>query len=147
MKTLERLKFEYGGEGEFYRAIENGRVVALYTLDGKPLTLPEPCGYDVVEEVKDLPDWFDATPAPEPEPPAPEVPATITALQARLVLDSMGALEAVEGFINQTGGAAKIVWEYATVIERGSPLVEGAAAALGMTGEQMDDLFRAAAAL
>jgi len=33
------------------------------------------------------------------------------------------------------------------VIERQSPLVNGAATALGMTGEQMDDLFRAAAAL
>ena len=76
-----------------------------------------------------------------PEP----VPATITALQARLALAQMGALEAVEAFIEKAGGAAKIVWEYATVIERNSPLVEGAAAALGMTGEQMDDLFRAAA--
>lgn len=78
--------------------------------------------------------------------PAP-VPPTITALQARLVLDSMGALDAVEAFIDKAGGPAKIVWEYATVIERNSPLVEGAAAALGMTSEQMDDLFRAAAVL
>lgn len=75
------------------------------------------------------------------------VPATITALQARLALQIAGELDAVEAFVNEAGGAAKIVWEYATVIERNSPLVEGAAEALGMTGEQMDDLFRSAAAL
>lgn len=149
-KTLERLEFEYGGKGSFYRVIEGGFVLGLFDKDGNPFTLPEPCGYRVAEEItKDFPKWFDPTPAPVPvpEPETPDVPATITALQARLVLDSMGALDAVEEFIGKAGGAAKIVWEYATVIERHSPLVDGAAAALGMTGDQMDDLFRAAAAL
>lgn len=75
------------------------------------------------------------------------VPASITALQARLVLAQSGALEAVEAFVAQAGSAAKIVWEYATVIERRSPLVDGAAVALGLTEAQMDDLFRAGAAL
>ena len=74
------------------------------------------------------------------------VPPSITALQARLALSSFGKLDAVEAFVAKDR-AAQITWEYATVIERNSPLVEGAAAALGMTGEQMDDLFRAAAVL
>lgn len=150
MKTLERLEFEYGGKGSFYRTIEGGFVLGLFDKDGNPFTLPEPCGYRVAEEItKDFPKWFDPTPTPVPEPEQeiPAVPETITALQARLVLDSMGALDAVEAFIDKAGGPAKIVWEYATVIERNSPLVEGAAAALGMTSEQMDDLFRAAATL
>lgn len=81
----------------------------------------------------------------ETAPPEP-VPATITALQARLVLASMGALDAVEAFVGNDR-AAQITWEYATVIERSSPLVAGAASALGMSDEQMDDLFRTAAAL
>jgi hypothetical protein len=146
MKTLILMAFEYGGEGEFFQVVEDGVALGFVTLTGEPLTLPLSCGYMVVDASPALPAWFDASPTPS-DPVAPPVPDTITALQARLVLNGMGALDAVEAFIAEAGGAAKIVWEYATVIERHSPLVSGAAAALGMTEEQMDDLFRTAATL
>jgi hypothetical protein len=45
------------------------------------------------------------------------------------------------------GGAAKIEWEYAATVERDSTLVVGMTAALGLTEQQLDDLFVAAGAL
>ena len=40
--------------------------------------------------------------------------------------------------------AAQIEWEYATVIERNSPLVTSLAAGLGLTAAGIDALFEAA---
>lgn len=87
-------------------------------------------------------------PTPEPTPP---VPPSVTARQARLVLLGAGLLSTVEGALASMSGmqgeAARIEWEYALAIERDSQLIQALAPALGLTDEQVDDLFRAAQAL
>ena len=80
--------------------------------------------------------------------PAPEA---VTARQARLALLGAGKLAMVEGALAQIPGvqgeAARIEWEYATDIRRDSPLIGALAPMLGLTSEQVDGLFRAAAGL
>jgi len=77
------------------------------------------------------------------------IPASVTARQARLALLSRGlidavavALAAIPDPVQRT--AAQIEWEYATVIERNSPLVTSLAAGLGLTAADIDALFEAA---
>jgi hypothetical protein len=86
--------------------------------------------------------------ADEPPPPPP---AFVTARQARLALLGAGMLanvdQALAGIEGIAGEAALIEWEYATEIRRDSPLIAALAPALGLTDEQIDNLFRAAEGL
>ena len=83
--------------------------------------------------------------------PPPTVPEAVTMRQARLALLSAGVLtlanDAIAGMTGVEGEAARIEWEYAHEVRRDAPLVSGMAVALGLTGEQLDDLFTAAATL
>ena len=82
---------------------------------------------------------------------APPVPASVTMRQARLALLQAGHLAAVTAALAATPGmageAARIEWEYASTLERDSPLVQAFAAQLGLTGGDLDALFTAAATL
>lgn len=86
-------------------------------------------------------------------PPAPlaPVPEAVSPRQARLALLGIGMLSAVEQALASVPGpqgeAARIDWEYATEVRRDSPLIAALAPALGLTSEQVDDLFRAAEGL
>jgi hypothetical protein len=75
----------------------------------------------------------------------------ITPRQARLALSSVGKLSAVADAIAVTPEPNKtmiaIEWEYATVVERTSPWVEALRPALGMTEQELDNLFVSAANL
>lgn len=94
--------------------------------------------------------WIEAEP-PEVLPPVVHVPASITMRQARLQLHAIGKLTAVQDAINQLPEppktSAQIEWDYAAVVERASPFVALLTPALGLSDEDMDDLFREAAKL
>ena len=83
--------------------------------------------------------------------PPPPPPTRVTMRQARLALLAAGMLASVNAALEAAPGAAgeaaRIEWEYATTVERDSPLIAGFAAALSMTDAQLDALFFAAAAL
>ena len=77
------------------------------------------------------------------------VPTSVTPRQARLALLQIGKLDAVSAALAAIPDpaqrtAAQIEWEYATVIERDSPLVTSLAAGLGLTAADIDALFEAA---
>ena len=88
--------------------------------------------------------------APPPAPPPP-IPQSVSMRQARLALLGAGLLDAVDaaiaGMTGTEGRAAQIEWEYASEVVRTSALVAGMGAALGMTDEQLDDLFLQASTL
>lgn len=88
---------------------------------------------------------------PEPPPyvePAPTPVTRVSPRQARLALLDAGLLDTVETELAKPENkAALISWEYATSVERDSPLIATIGGALGMTEQQIDDLFTAAAAL
>ena len=75
----------------------------------------------------------------------------VTARQARLALATIGKLSAVADAIALIPEPDKtqvaIEWEYATTVERTSPWIETMRPALGLSEEEMDQLFVQAAEL
>lgn len=82
-----------------------------------------------------------------PEPTIHEV----TMRQARLALLQSELLHLVDPAIDSMDeparSAARIEWEYSQTVERHRPFVQQLGAALGLTDEQMDDLFKLAVTL
>jgi hypothetical protein len=87
------------------------------------------------------------TPAVDPNP----VPDSVTMRQARLALFGAGKLAAVDAAIASMPSpykeAAQIEWEFSGEVRRRQPLVLQLGPALGLTTEQIDNLFRQAATL
>lgn len=81
----------------------------------------------------------------------PVVPERVSMRQARLAMLQAGILDDVETLIQQMPGeegrAARIDWEYALDVKRDWPLIEALGAQLGMSGEQIDEMFIAAAGI
>ena len=69
--------------------------------------------------------------------------ATITPMQLRLILESEGHLDNVEAMMNDpaTPKTDRIVWQYASVVERLNPLVLQLAQQFGYTDDQLDQFF------
>ena len=82
---------------------------------------------------------------------APPVPSEVTMRQARLALLGAGKLAMVDAAIDALPepqrSAARIEWEYSSAVQRHNGFVAALGPALGMTPEQIDALFVAAAAL
>lgn len=83
-------------------------------------------------------------------PPAPAVPEVVSMRQARIALLAAGHLAAVTAAVAAMpgieGDVARIEWEYAQDVRRDSPLIGSLAPAVGLSSEQVDALFVAAAA-
>ena len=91
-------------------------------------------------------------PYPEPNaPPAVIVPQRVTARQAQLALLEAGLLDDVDPIIEalpaNVRAQVRIEWDRATHVERGSQVTQMVATALGLTAEQVEALFVAAAGL
>jgi len=73
--------------------------------------------------------------------------ATCTPFQGRIALANANLMPQIEAMMNDssTPYETKTAWEYALVWNRTSPLIESLGAALSLTPQQIDDLFRAAA--
>jgi len=88
---------------------------------------------------------------PAPVPTVAGVPQKVTMRQARLALLGAGMLAGVDAAIDAmsepTRSAARIEWEYSSEVQRYNGFVAALGPALGMTDEQMDALFIAAAKL
>ncbi len=97
--------------------------------------------------------WLAEGNIPEPADPPPIIKVTrVTMRQARLALLGAGLLDQIESALAAIPDelqrrAAQIEWEYATEVARDSPWVQQLSATLGLTEEQLDGLFEAAAKL
>lgn len=107
----------------------------------------------VIEQYSPVPIWLEITRAVslpqvgtsgsiEPPQPTQNKVLSVTMRQARLALLQSGLLANVEAAI--TDPAAKIEWEYALTVDRNSPLVSSLSVGLGLTQQQLDDLFNLA---
>ncbi len=80
-----------------------------------------------------------------------KVPQTVTMRQCRIALLDAGLLDAVQSSIATMPGAdgerARIDWEYALDVRRDWPLINALGSQLGLTEQQIDELFIAAAAV
>lgn len=117
----------------------------------------------VVDSLDVLPDLVDAAIGGQigdsiingiriPKPPAlPAVPQSITMRQARLGLLGAGYLATVESAVAAMTGSAgqetQIWWEYSSDVVRNAPLVSQLGAAVGLTIDQIDQLFITASTL
>lgn len=79
------------------------------------------------------------------------VPASVTMRQARLALHAAGLLSQVEAAIDALPETprteARIEWDFSSEVFRDRDLVKMLGASLGLTSEQLDDLFITAATL
>jgi len=77
------------------------------------------------------------------------LPSIATARQIRLALLDAGLLDSItDAFVDleePLKTKAQIEWEYATEIDKNSPLIQNLYPKLGLTEEELDDLFVAAA--
>ena len=92
--------------------------------------------------------WIAAQPQP-PEPPRP-VPTNLPAWRIRVVLKQRGLLNNVKQLINSLPAEQKAIAEEQLVdskFEREHPLIEQLGMALGLTSDDLDDIFREADAL
>lgn len=74
-------------------------------------------------------------------PPIVIKPLSVTPRQAKLALLSLGLLDDVETAITNSGKAAQIEWDNALSFERTSPLLITLCSSIGLTSEQLDDMF------
>lgn len=90
--------------------------------------------------------WVEAGGVPDPYVPPPPRPVTsVTPVQGRIALLNAGLLDAATAAVEAAGGATAIWWEYATEWERNNSLLIAMGTSLGLTLEQIDQLFEAAA--
>lgn len=73
---------------------------------------------------------------------APPVPSSISPAQARLALLQAGFYDDVQNAVATSTDQVRIYWGYATSFERTNPILTSMASAIGITEEQLDDLFR-----
>ena len=94
--------------------------------------------------------WAGNIPATFYTPVVP-VPQEITMRQARLVLLGAGLLNRVDAALNALPSpmkeAAFIEWEYSSTVKRSSTLVVQLGQSFGLTGDQIDAMFRQGATL
>ena len=100
------------------------------------------CGDDVG------PGWLydGATFTQPPSEPAP-VPDAVTPVQFRRALRRAGLYDAVAAYVATQDADTQDAWEYAVSIPRDDAMVARAAAELGQSDGEVDDLFRLAATL
>lgn len=81
----------------------------------------------------------------------PDVPQSVTMLQARLQLIAAGLLDQANAYImampGPTGDSARAYWEFAEKVVRDDPLVLTLCQHLGLSEKQADQLFIDAALL
>ena len=121
-----------------------------YLLNGT-MSVPKADGNREYELIKL---WIAEGNTPEPEFTDEElaelekskIPQSITPRQARLALLNAGLLDEVDAML-PTNREWQIEWEYATTIERSSPLISAMATQLNLTDTQIDEMFASAAQL
>jgi hypothetical protein len=136
--------------------IEEGRVVntvVVDSLDDASMIFPDAVVLDASLTPGSVGDIYDEQTGTLTRPAAAPVavPEAVTMRQARLALLAAGKLETVQttiaGLTGEVGDRARIEWEFSSEVRRRQPLVIDLMPALGLTEQQLDELFIQAATL
>lgn len=119
-------------------------VSRVFPADGRRLvqvtpTVPDPHG--LVRKRLDLSTGVFA------DVPVDTQPVQVSPAQAKLALYNAGLLDQVEGLVSAAPTPVRIFYESAGYWTRSNPYIAAIAAELGLTDQQVDDLFAAAALL
>lgn len=85
--------------------------------------------------------WADHVLPTEVRPTTDGVPPVVSRFQARAALHLAGLLAAAEAAVAQADAITQLAWKDAIEFRRDSPALNGLAAGLGLTSEQLDELF------
>lgn len=102
-------------------------------------------GTDLEEYEVLLSDWVESYIPPAPEPV--QVPQVIPMRQVKLALLAAGLLDIVDAAVAASDRAIQIEWEYASEVRRDWPTITSIATAVGLTDEQVDNLFISAVSM
>ncbi len=136
---------EFAAGVSLFQEVHNGELLRYCNEHGQ--TVEPPMGD--AKFVREVVPEFTLPPQPEQIEPAKDVPQAITRLQAKIALSQAELLEHIQWMMAELPSTdiQRLAWENATMFERDSAMVNGMAAAIGITQEQLDDLFIAAAAI
>ena len=76
---------------------------------------------------------------------AANVPQSVTRMQAMIAMNNAGLLPTIQNWVAGQNTTIQLEWANAGSFSRSSPLINSAAATLGITQAQLDNLFIAAA--
>lgn len=90
--------------------------------------------------------WMEAGNSPlPPDEDSQVIPHVVSMRQARRALIENGMIDQVNAAISlmtgKEGAIARNEWEYATTVERDSPLVQALSVSLPLSSEELDTLF------
>lgn len=77
-------------------------------------------------------------------PAVAPVPQSVSPRQMRRALNAMNLRDAIEQYVATLPRDEQDDWEYGLTVERTSPIIETGRTLLGMSVDQVDDLFRLA---
>lgn len=91
--------------------------------------------------------WVEQGNTPDPCVEPPVVVTAVSRFQAKAALLAAGLLPKIEALMASpaTPAVAKLAWAEALEFQRSSPTIAAMATALGLSDQQIDDLFIAAA--
>lgn len=136
-----------------FAIVAGGAVVNIIEY-GAPPPAPPPgfaAGHIAIQSDSAGPGWlWTGGEFVNPNPPTPilppAIPASVYMWQAKAALAALGKLDAANAAVAAGGNVAlAIAWEYAAQISRNSPSVAAMGAVIGLDGDDIDQLFIAAA--
>ena len=88
--------------------------------------------------------WLAAGNTPNPYvPPPPAIPQQVPMWAVRTVLQNDNLFDQADALVKaSTDNALKNVWEYGNFADRNSPSIINLGAALGLTSDEIDQMFR-----
>jgi hypothetical protein len=116
----------------------NSDQSAVITVFGTPQNHPLPPGYALIDDA----DARILTFIQKIENP---VPFSVSRFQAMAALSNSGLLQQAQSAATAAGGLTLLAWNNAEIFERSSPSIAALAAQLGLTSDQVDQLFITAA--
>jgi len=130
------------------RYTENGGISVEWNR--KKLSVPNALSNRHFAELKELEAAGEITIAPYVPPTEQELleewraTTSVSKFQAKAALAQAGLLGQAKQAVAQADEITQIAWEDATEFNRNSPTIAAMAQALGLTDEQVDDLFKQA---
>lgn len=135
----------YNNVGEVEIKDDNGRIVENQKIETFDFYQPAIDSWNIKKQE------YEESLIPVPVPDTPETIKAVTMRQARLALLQTGYLASVEAAIDSLSSpqkeAARIEWEYSQEVQRHNGFVAIIGPSLGLTEQQIDDLFFLAATL